>query len=294
MYQTIEDGRFGGERALYRARNLKLVRAVFNEGESPLKEGENLCLEDVQFRWKYPLWRCRNVTVSNSTWLEMARSGVWYTDDIRISSCLIEAPKNFRRCWRLILEDTDLVNAQETLWNCQDIQARNITVRGDYFGMNAERGTFSNMRLSGNYAFDGASDLLITDSVILSKDAFWNTRNVEIRNSHITGEYLGWHSENLKLVNCTISSGQGLCYAKHLTLENCRLLDTDLAFEYSSVTADISGTVDSIKNPDSGSIEADSVGQLILDEQIINPDQIRIIERQHPAISNDSQCTEVK
>ena len=37
----------------------------------------------------------------------------------------------------------------------------------------------------------------------------------------------------------------------------------DLAFEYSDVEADIRGHVDSIKNPRSGLIVADSVGEIV-------------------------------
>ncbi len=111
----------------------------------------------------------------------------------------------------------------------------------------------------------------------MSKDAFWNSKNIEVRDSIITGEYLGWHSENLKLVNCQISSLQGLCYARNLVLENCTLTDSDLVFEYSCVNADVRGRIDSIKNPGCGKIVCDSIGELILDEKIINPGYTEIL-----------------
>ena len=285
--QTIEYGRFGGERALYRSKDLIIKNSVFNEGESCLKESRNLVLDHDEFRWKYPLWCCRNVCVTDTIWHEMARSGVWYTSDIRVTDCLIEAPKNFRRCERLIIEDTDLVDAAETLWSCKDVTLRHVNAKGDYFGMNTDKGTISNLRLVGNYAFDGAKNLLITDSVLLSKDAFWNTENVEVRDSVITGEYLGWHSKNLKLVNCRISSNQGLCYADNLILENCTLMDTDLAFEYSCVNATVNGSIDSVKNPCCGRIECDSIKELILDPEIINPGYVEIVERKNGETSHE-------
>ena len=40
---------------------------------------------------------------------------------------------------------------------------------------------------------------------------------------------------------------------------------TDLSFEYSEVEADIKGHIDSVKNPKSGIIVADSVGEIILE-----------------------------
>ena len=43
----------------------------------------------------------------------------------------------------------------------------------------------------------------------------------------------------------------------------------DLAFEYSDVEADIKGHVDSIKNPKSGTITVDSVGEIINKDSIM-------------------------
>ena len=45
--------------------------------------------------------------------------------------------------------------------------------------------------------------------------------------------------------------------------------DCDLAFEYSDVEADIKGHVDSIKNPKSGTITVDSVGEIINKDSIM-------------------------
>ena len=90
--------------------------------------------------------------------------------------------------------------------------------------------------------------------------------------SEINGEYLGWHSKNLRLVNCKISGTQPLCYAHDLMMENCTMADDcDLAFEYSSVQATINSSIRSVKNPRTGSITAESYGEVILDENIKAP-----------------------
>lgn len=52
---------------------------------------------------------------------------------------------------------------------------------------------------------------------------------------------------------------------ENVKLENCTLIHTDLAFEYSTVEADIYGVVDSIKNPISGVIYVDAVNEIIFD-----------------------------
>ena len=84
-----------------------------------------------------------------------------------------------------------------------------------------------------------------------------------VKDSIINGEYLGWYSEGLTLERCRIEGTQPLCYAKNLTLIDCEMVGCDLAFENSEVEASIRGHVDSIKNPRSGRIVVDSVGEVI-------------------------------
>ena len=88
-----------------------------------------------------------------------------------------------------------------------------------------------------------------------------------MENSIVRGEYLGWYSENLTLINCRISGTQPLCYCKGLKLINCTMEDTDLSFEKSEVEATVSGHIVSVKNPESGFITADSIGEIILDAE---------------------------
>ena len=114
---------------------------------------------------------------------------------------------------------------------------------------------------------------------MLSKDAFWNTNNVTVYDSYISGEYLGWNSKNLTFINCTIESLQGLCYIDNLVMKNCKLINTTLAFEYSTVDADITSRVDSVLNPTSGTITADSIDKLIIEKDRVNPSLTKIVCR---------------
>lgn len=265
-----------GERALFQSRNLKINDSIFADGESPLKESQNLQIQNSIFKWKYPLWYCKDVEVENSTLLETARSGIWYTNNISIKESTIEAPKTFRRSQGIALKNVTIPLAQETLWNCSDIELVNVTARGDYFGMNSQNILANNLRLTGNYAFDGGKNIEVHNSILLSKDAFWNCEDVVVYDSTIIGEYLGWNSKNLTFINCTIESLQGLCYIENLVLINCKLLNTNLAFEYSSVNAEVVSHIDSVMNPISGVIKAKSIGELILDETKIDPTKTEI------------------
>lgn len=100
-----------------------------------------------------------------------------------------------------------------------------------------------------------------------TKDAFWHAKDVTVYDSVIAGEYLGWYSENLRLVRCKISGTQPLCYCKGLVLEDCETEGCDLSFEKSDVRATVKGNIVSVKNPISGYIRADSIGEIILDDE---------------------------
>lgn len=262
-----------GERALFNGENLKIYDTIFADGESPLKESHDIELYGSMFKWKYPLWYCKNITAEDCTWFEMGRAGVWYTDKITVKNAVIEAPKNFRRCHGVTLQNVNFPNATETLWNCEDVIMEQVTARGDYFAMNSRNMKLRDFQLVGNYSFDGVKNMEIHNARLLSKDAFWNSENVTVYDSFISGEYLGWNARNLTLINCTVESLQGMCYIDNLVMKNCRLLNTTLAFEYSTVDAEINGKIDSVMNPSGGSIRADYIKELIVEKDKVDPDK---------------------
>ena len=252
---------FTGERALFHIKDAYVESCLFDDGESPLKEGSDLDVVHCTFGYKYPLWYGEDINVIESNFLPMSRAGVWYTKDASFAHCRFEAPKLFRKCENLTIEDAEFLDAQETLWWNKDVHLTDINaVNGPYFGMGSKGLTIDHLDLEGNYAFDGCEDVVITNSVLRTKDAFWNCKNVRVENSYIEGEYFGWNSKNVTLIHCEIHSHQGFCYMENVTLIDCRLVDTDLCFEYcSNINADICSDIVSIKNPISGKIRCQKV-----------------------------------
>ena len=277
--RIIEQRRFTGERALFSERDLTVRGCVFEDGESPLKHGENIRAEGCIFRWKYPFWYTKGVTAVDTTLLDTARSGIWYADGVNMTDCTIDSPKTFRRSRGISLTRVAMNKAQETMWSCRDITMTDCNAVGDYFCMNCENVTADNLTVSGNYAFDGCRNVTVRNSRLISKDAFWNCEDVRVENSVIIGEYLGWNSRRVTLINCTVESNQGMCYIDELTMENCKLINTDLAFEYSTVQADIRSHVVSVKNPYGGRIVADSIGEIIHESERVDTSLAVIEER---------------
>ena len=281
--EEIRQGYYVGERPLFQGRNLRIFDTIFTDGESPLKESSDIELNGCMFKWKYPLWYAKNISAKNCTWFEMGRAGVWYTEIITVEDSAIEAPKNFRRCRDVALRNVSFPNAEETLWNCDRVTMEHITAKGDYFAMNSKNMVVNDLTLYGNYSFDGAENVEVRNSHLLSKDAFWNSDNVTVYDSFISGEYLGWNAKNLTLINCTVESLQGMCYIDNLVMKNCKLLNTTLAFEYSTVDVEINGKIDSVFNPSGGVIRADHIDELIIDRDKVDPSKTKIIYSQKGA-----------
>ncbi len=266
--EKISDQGLTGERALFKSKDLEVSNCYFYDGESPLKESENILVLNSKFGWKYPLWYSNKILVENSYFEPTARSGIWYTSNITINKSIIDAPKQFRRSSFIMLNDVKLNNALETMWNCHDIKLNDCYIKGDYFAMNSSNIECNNIKIDGNYCFDGGKNIVIRNAYLNSKDSFWNCENVVVYDSTIIGEYLGWNSKNISFINCNMESLQGFCYMENLKLINCKLKDTTLAFEYSTVDADINSKIDSVKNPNGGIIRSEGIDELILDENI--------------------------
>ena len=275
--KEFKDLTFNNERSLFEEKDARIEDCIFEAGESPLKECSALDIYCTHFKWKYPLWYCKDVKLDECTLFEGARAGIWYTHGIDIKNTFIQASKTFRRSSGISLENVAISRADETLWSCRGIKMKNVSAKGDYFAMNSSDIEVDGLILDGNYSFDGVENALIRNSKLLTKDAFWNSKNITVYDSLISGEYLGWNSENLTLINCTVASLQGMCYIDNLKMVGCKLIDTSLAFEYSKVDADITSSVGSVFNPTSGTIRAKSIGKLIVEKDRVDPELTKIV-----------------
>ena len=277
--ELIENMIFEGERPLYKSIKVEIKNSEFLAGESAIKESKKIKIENCNFHSKYPFWHNKEIEIQESFFSEDARASIWYTNDVIMNKCKVEAPKIFRDAKNIKITDT-IMDTEETLWDCLNVEIINSVFKGNYLLLHAADISLSNFTLDGNYSFQHVTNGVIRNSVINSKDAFWNTENITVYDSVLNGEYLGWYSKNLTLINCKIIGTQPLCYAENLTLENCEMIDTDLCFEYATVNASITTTVDSIKNPISGIIKAKSFGEVIFDDSDLDFSKVTIVSEE--------------
>lgn len=268
---TIITGRtFDEERALYNLQNAEITDCVFAgpaDGESALKESRNVTVRDCRFSLRYPFWHSRTFRLENSSMDTLTRAPIWYAADGSIHGCTIDGIKCLRECDRIEMQNS-VVHSPEFGWKCRGLTISDCEIAAEYCLFESQDVDITRLRMSGKYSFQYIRNLHIRDSILDTKDAFWHSENVTVENSTVRGEYLGWYSDGLTLINCRIIGTQPLCYCRNLRLIDCTMEDTDLAFEYSAVEADIRGDILSVKNPLSGSITADSIGEIIREDAI--------------------------
>ena len=278
----IENQTFDEERALYGLKDLTVKNSRFDgpaDGESAFKECRNIDVTSCFMNLRYPFWHVEKAKISNTNFTENCRAALWYDKDILIENSRLFGIKAIRECENISLKNCS-VNSPEFAWKSQKLTIENVTIEeSEYPFFEIRDAKITGLKMKGKYSFQYDENIEITDSELNTKDAFWHTKNVTVKNSLVKGEYLGWYSENLTLINCRIIGTQPFCYCKNLVLKNCTMEDCDLAFERSTIDVEISGKIDSIKNPLAGKITADSIGQIILEEEICDKSKTQIICR---------------
>ena len=271
MKEEIRNKRFGEERALYNLTNAEIHDCKFmgiEDGESALKEARDIEVYDTLFALRYPLWHVHNFILDRIQMSDTARAALWYAVDGKIVDSELYGVKAVRECQNVDI-DNCVINSPEFGWKSSDIKLANTKITAEYLFLDSQNITLRNVQMFGKYSFQYVENLTIEDCNLDTKDAFWHSKNVTVKNSIIKGEYLAWFSEGLTFINCHIIGTQPLCYCKNLKLINCTTEGCDLTFEYSDVEADIKGHIISIKNPKSGIITVDSVGEIIKEKPIM-------------------------
>ena len=271
MRERIEGKQFDEERSLYNLKNADVVDCVFAgpaDGESVLKEARDVKLENCSFSLRYPLWHVDKFHVCDSKMDELTRAAIWYAKDGKIEGSSLGGIKAVRECQDIRIHSCT-IDSTEFGWKCDGITLEDSSIQSEYLFLDSKNVRLNNVQMKGKYSFQYMENLEIRNSNLDTKDAFWHSKNVTVIDSVVKGEYLGWFSEGLTLINCHISGTQPLCYCKDLKLVNCTMEGTDLSFEYSDVEATVQGHVDSIKNPRSGEIVVDSVGEIIMEDAVM-------------------------
>ena len=271
--ELIKDKQFGGERPLFARHDLRLENITITDGESGIKQCQNIEATGCHFYGKYPWWHVDGARIASCYFAPGSRSAIWYTNNLQMKDCVIDGPKFFREMNNVELENVVINDADEVFWRVNGLKLKNVKLHeGTYPFLFSQNIYVDGRESDSKYVFQYCKNVEIHHANIVTKDSFWECENITIYDSVLDGEYLAWHSKNVRLVNCHLAGEQLLCYTQDLMLENCTIdAACDRMFEYSTVEADIRGRIENIKNPTSGHIIADEIGSVTIDENIRQP-----------------------
>lgn len=268
MTTLIENRTFDEERALYGVRDVTVRNCRFDgpaDGESAFKECDDVVVEGAFLNLRYPFWHDRGLALRGCEMTELCRAALWYSRDVSVEDSELHGIKALRECDNVRMRGCDIVSP-EFGWSTRGMEMESCTARSEYFMMRSSHLLLRDVHFEGKYSFQYVEDAVFESCELDTKDALWHARHVVVRDSLVRGEYLGWYSEDVTFENCVIQGTQPLCYCRGLRLVNCQMVDCDLAFERSEVSARITTPVVSVKNPLAGSrITLPAVGEVIRD-----------------------------
>ena len=231
----IKDERFGGERPLFGAHDLRLENIVITDGESGIKCCRNLECDGSKFYGKYPWWHVDGSVITNCYFAPESRSAIWYSDNMVMKDCVIDGPKFFREMKNLTLENVKINDADETFWRVDGLRLKQVELH------------------EGTYPFMFSKNIYVNGLVSDAKYVFQYCQNVEVHHARITTKDSFWECDNVTIydsdLDCTFDPA------------------CDRAFEDSTaIDATIKGSITEVKNPVSGHISADAIGRITYDE----------------------------
>jgi hypothetical protein len=170
----IKNKEFGGERPLFATHDLRLENVTITDGESGIKQCQNMEASECRFYGKYPWWHVDGALIEDCYFAVGSRSAIWYTNDLVMRRCRIDGPKFFREMNNVELEDVNITDADETFWKINGLRLKNVTLHGGtYPFMFCENVFVDGLNSDSKYVFQYCKNVEVHNARILTKDSFW-------------------------------------------------------------------------------------------------------------------------
>lgn len=196
--RIVENQTFDIERALYGSRDILIKNCVFDgpqDGESALKESEEVQVDHCFFNLRYPFWHDHRLKIQDSEMTSLCRAALWYSDQIEISNTKMHGIKALRECQEIILKNCDIISP-EFGWYVRNMRMEHCTAESEYFMMQSANLNFSDVQLKGKYSFQYIQDSILDHCVFDTKDAFLACKKCDSEKQHgkrrISWMVFGW------------------------------------------------------------------------------------------------------
>ncbi len=183
--ELVENKTFDQERALYDTRDLLVRHCQFDgsaDGESALKECRDITVQDCFFNLRYPFWHDHKLTIAGCELTPRCRAALWYTEHAVIRDSRLHGIKAVRECGDIKISGCDILSP-EFGWSTRGMQMEDTHVESEYFMMRSDHVYLDKVDFKGKYSFQYVHEMVIENSVLDTKDAFWHAQNVIVRNS---------------------------------------------------------------------------------------------------------------
>lgn len=268
MRKKIEGMTFDADRPMPITAGVNLYDCVFSGGEAVLKDVRDISMVNCSFSLCSPLHGAQNFRIDDSRLDETAVCAMHGSENGKIIDSDIKGPQALQECKNIVIHDCSILSS-EFGRNCDGLSLEECNIHADSVLGHGRNIRLDNTEIRGDAALCNAESVQIYNSFLHSANALQNCRNVTIVDSMLKGDLLGWNCENITLIGCRIQGLQPLCHCRGLKLVDCVMDGSELAFEYSDVKANIVGHLNSVKNPLSGKIVADSIGQVVMDDDTL-------------------------
>lgn len=165
--KLIKNAEFGGERPLFESHDLRLENVIIRTGESAIKECSNIEAVDCRFEGNYPFWHVHGFKIDRCYFDVGGRSALWYSDHLKMTDTIIDAPKMFREMDEIDIENVTMNDADEVFWRCNGIRIKNLKLH------------------SGTYPFMFSNNIYVDGLESNSKYVFQYVKNVEIHHAKL-------------------------------------------------------------------------------------------------------------
>lgn len=179
--KLIKNAEFGGERPLFESHDLRLENVIIRTGESAIKECSNIETVDCRFEGNYPFWHVHGFKIDRCYFDVGGRSALWYSDHLKMTDTIIDAPKMFREMDEIDIENVTMNDADEVFWRCNGIRIKNLKLHGGTYPFMFSNNIYvDGLESNSKYVFQYVKNVEIHHAKITTKDAFWEVENVTI------------------------------------------------------------------------------------------------------------------
>ena len=171
--ELIENKNYDEERALYNIKDTEVKDCIFagpQDGESVLKETRNIVVDKCKFSLRYPIWHVQKYKLLNSELDDKTRASLWYSNDGKIKETTITGVKALRECNNTLIENCK-IDSVEFGWKTNNTEMKNTEIVSEYI--------FLDIQYTENVE--------IKNSILDTKDAFWHSKNVTVKDSVVKG-----------------------------------------------------------------------------------------------------------